>query len=219
MDRGWAPGHPHGKHQIAQASQPASSELQPRPSWHVVVIGHSATSAHEDAPVHDTSHEHDSEHLTPRRHEPVPLQVTLQGPLPHRISSPQLDAPVHWTSHDVAAPQTMWCEHARSPHTTRHGTFGGHCTSDTSQLPVTLQSITQTPASSHVPFVHPSLHSATSESVGEPSVDPGSPPSEASGSSHCPCPGMTHQPSLQCWPPVQSVANEHCTVQSRTLGW
>lgn len=68
----------------------------------MVVIGHSETSPHEPEPVHDTSHEHESEHLIRRRHELVPLQVTWQGPLLHRISSPQLDAPVHWTSHDVA---------------------------------------------------------------------------------------------------------------------
>jgi hypothetical protein len=34
--------------------------------------------------------------------------------------------------------------------------FGGHSTSDESQLPAALQSITQTPAASHVPFVQPS---------------------------------------------------------------
>lgn len=52
--------------------------------------------------MHDTSHEHEDEHLVLRRHELAPLQVTSQGPVLHRISSPQLDAPVHWTSHDVA---------------------------------------------------------------------------------------------------------------------
>jgi hypothetical protein len=82
--------------------QPASSELQPRPSWHAVVIGQAESSAHEPEPVHDASHEHESAHLIWRRHELMPLQITSQGPLLHRISSPQLDAPVQWTSHDVA---------------------------------------------------------------------------------------------------------------------
>jgi hypothetical protein len=184
----------------------------------VVTIGHSEISAHEPVPVHDTSHEHALAHRVRRRHELAPLQVTSQGPLPHRISSPQLEAPVHWTSHDVAKPQRMWCVQAESPHVTRHGRFGGHSTSDELQLPRVLQSITQTPAASHAPLVQPSLQRKTAgESVG-PSGEAGPPPSETISASQLPRPGMAHQPSLQCCPPVQSVADAHCTVQSRTVG-
>jgi hypothetical protein len=161
----------------------------------VAGIGHSEPSPQEPAPEHDTSHEHESEHRARRRHEPAPLQVTSQGPLLHRISSPQLELPVHWTSHDVAVPQRMWCAHALSPQTTRHGRFAGHCTSERSQLPLALQSITQTPAASHVPFVQPSWHR---EVAGLLSTRLVSPPSTRPGTSQAPCPGMAHHPSRQC---------------------
>jgi hypothetical protein len=100
----------------------------------------------------------------------------------------------------VADPQMMWCAHASSPQTTRHGMLGGHCTSPASQLPVALQSTTQTPAASHVPFVHPSSHSATSDESGVelPSGRTCGCASGASGSSQLPWPGIAHQPALHC---------------------
>jgi len=152
--------------------------------------GQSESSAHEPKPAHDASHAHESEHLIRRRHEPVPLQVTSQGPLPHRISSPQLDAPMHSTSQDVALPQMMRCTQEFSPQTTRHGMSDGHSTSDALQLPCALQSTTQTPAGSQVPFVQPSSHSAICDESIDPSGVP--PPLQRSW------PGVAHQPSLQC---------------------
>jgi hypothetical protein len=62
--------------------------------------------------------------------------------------------------------QVMWCVHALSPHTTRHGTPAGHVMSTAHEF-ATLQSITQVPWS-QVPFVHSA--GQVSASIGGPSL-------------------------------------------------
>jgi hypothetical protein len=67
--------------------QPASSELQPLPSLHVIA-GHAETSTHEPVPLHVTSHAQLCEQSVWRLHDDRPELVTLQRLLFHWITSP-----------------------------------------------------------------------------------------------------------------------------------
>lgn len=155
--------------------------------------GHSATSMHDEVPVHSTSHEQASLHFTRRLHEFAPLHVTSHGVLPHWISSAQASVPVHWTSHEDASPQITLRSHERSPQTTRHGMFGGHATS-IGHVSVALQSITQTPPM-QVPFGQPSSHSGRASAGGASAVaiaaSGAAMPQTMSGAVHQPSPLQT----------------------------
>lgn len=144
--------------------------------------------------MHATSQAHELEHLIRLWHELMPVHVTLQGPVPHRISSAQLSLPVHCTSHEVARPHVTCFAHAVSPQRTRHGTFGGQTTSCW-QLDVAPQSITQTPAGSHVPLLQPSAHRFDASGPGASEVI--GPESVVAGAPHAVAFGSAHQPSRQ----------------------
>ena len=106
--------------------------------------------------MHETSHEQASLHLTRLSQESDPEHVTEQGRLALQwISSEHEFVPEHTTSQLVAASQSTFFSHARSPHTTLHGRFAIQRMSLPRHESGALQSITQTP-STHVPFVQPS---------------------------------------------------------------
>jgi hypothetical protein len=162
-------------------------------------------------------------HFVRRLHELAPAHETLHEPCSgHWISSPHAPVPEHSTSQELDVLQRILCVHELSPQSTRHGRFAGHCTSVLVHLPAALQSMTQTPASSHVPREQPWAHSCCAvvsasggrlSPAGAASITTGLPPLSQMMF------GATHQPSLQVWPPVHSVAAEHCTVQSSVAGW
>ena len=158
-----------------------------------------------------TSHAHESLHFTRRLHEPVPAQVTVHGPRPHTTSSAQASSPLHWTSHVDASPHTTLRSHARSPQTTRHGTFGGHATS-IGHASGALQSITHTPPT-QLPFGQPSSHRLFA------SGDVASAPPSKVTSAQPVSADVAHQPAgVHTCPPAQAPALAHATVQSRSDG-
>lgn len=115
---------------------------------------------HDSAPVQETSHAQVSAHFVRRLHELVPLHITSHSAFfAHWISSWQDMSPVHWMSHDDAIVQMILCVHEPSPQSTRHGRLAGHWTSVFVHFSLPLQSITQTPAASHVPFEQPCAQS------------------------------------------------------------
>src|SRR5687767_6282091 len=93
----------------------------------------------------------------------MPEQVTSHGAIPHWTSSAQASKPLHSITHDDAIPQTTRRSHDRSPHTTLHGTFGGHMTS-CAHASGPAQSITHTPPT-QVPFGQPCSHSERASGI------------------------------------------------------
>jgi hypothetical protein len=154
-------------------------------------MGHSGVSAQAPVPAQSISHEQASLHFTRFLHENAPAHVMSHGALPHRISSAQALRPLQWTSQLDASPHCTFFAHAWSPHTTRHGTLGGHMKSFAHE-PVAVQSMTQTPPT-HVPFGQPSSHSgrasevASEVAIAESGVRP----------THDEVSGAAHQPSFE----------------------
>jgi hypothetical protein len=91
--------------------QPVVAEVQP-PNGEVEV--QSGGAGLHVRPTHSelwqlTSHAHDRPQLT-LRHEPVPVQSTLQAPLP-QVTFRQLCAPLHVIVHDVLLRQLTPLRH------------------------------------------------------------------------------------------------------------
>jgi hypothetical protein len=94
-----------------QLEQPLGWEVQPSPARHAA-LGQTAGFMQASSPVQLTSHAQELGHRVPLRHESSPEQVTVQRPVPQRISPRQLSSPEQMTRHAPVGGHTtsLWQE-------------------------------------------------------------------------------------------------------------
>jgi hypothetical protein len=182
--------------------QPGAADVQPSGACCRHAVDLQVSGPHSAVLLQLTSHAHDAPHAT-LRHEPAPLQSTLQGPVP-QVRLRQLCEPLHVILHALLPTQLTPLRHELPvEHEMLQLQPAGQVTAALHAPPFSMQSIVQ--------LLSPGLHDVHCD--GQVPASPTTAPSRTLASSWV----ATHRPSLQIRPELQSAWVSHAKSPLRWL--